>query len=141
MKTALISDLHGNHVALRAVLAHAQDARVDRIVCLGDVATLGPEPHRVLETLAELGCPCIMGNHDEFMLDAELIRRLKKANAPPPIFGFGISESQHVTDAIEVGAAGIICGSAVISRISKGGDVTAFIGKLKDSTRNESATQ
>jgi predicted phosphodiesterase len=75
MRTALISDLHGNDVALRAVLAHIADARVDRIVCLGDVATLGPAPQRVLETLAELACPCILGNHDEFLLDADLIRR------------------------------------------------------------------
>jgi predicted phosphodiesterase len=28
----------------------------------------------VLETLAEIGCPCILGNHDEFLLDAALIR-------------------------------------------------------------------
>lgn len=74
MRTALISDLHGNDVALRAVLAHIADAHVDRIVCLGDVATLGPAPQRVLETLAELGCACILGNHDEFLLDVDLIR-------------------------------------------------------------------
>jgi len=106
-------------------------------------------PDSTLERIAALSkantyCvsrPGVTGTHADGRFDAELIRRLKKANAPPPIFGFGISESQHVTDAIEVGAAGIICGSAVISRISKGGDVTAFIGKLKDSTRNESATQ
>jgi hypothetical protein len=61
--------------ALRAVLAHIADARVDRIVCLGNVATLGPAPQRVLETLAELACPCILGNHDELLLDADLIRR------------------------------------------------------------------
>jgi putative phosphoesterase len=75
MRTALISDLHGNDVALRAVLAHIEHSRVDRIICLGDVATLGPDPQRVLETLADLGCPCILGNHDEFLLEAELIRR------------------------------------------------------------------
>lgn len=60
-------------VALRAVLERIASERVDRVVCLGDVATLGPEPARVIETLAELGCPCILGNHDEFLLDAQLI--------------------------------------------------------------------
>jgi len=73
MRVALISDLHGNMVALQAVLQDIERRPVDRIVCLGDVATLGPAPDRVVETLAELGCLCILGNHDEFLLDAELI--------------------------------------------------------------------
>ncbi len=74
MRVALISDLHGNEVALRAVLEDIGRRNVDRIVCLGDVATLGPRPGFVLRTLRELGCPCILGNHDAFLLDPELIR-------------------------------------------------------------------
>ena len=73
MKLALISDLHGNLVALDAVLADAERLAVDRIVCLGDVATLGPRPHEVLARLRALGCACIEGNHDAFLLDAALI--------------------------------------------------------------------
>jgi predicted phosphodiesterase len=60
VRIALISDLHGNMVALRAVLDRIQSEWVDRIICLGDVATLGPAPTRVIETLADLGCPCIL---------------------------------------------------------------------------------
>jgi putative phosphoesterase len=82
MRVALISDLHGNQVALDAVLADAREGGVDRIVCLGDVATLGPRPSAVLSRLAELGCDCILGNHDEFLLDPELIRKYSEA---PPI--------------------------------------------------------
>ena len=73
MRVALISDLHGNMVALRAVLQHIERSPVERIVCLGDVATLGPAPDLVVETLAERGCLCILGNHDEFLLDETLI--------------------------------------------------------------------
>jgi putative phosphoesterase len=73
MRVALISDLHGNMVALRAVLERIEQSGVDRVVCLGDVATLGPASHRVIEILAELGCPCILGNHDEFLVNADLI--------------------------------------------------------------------
>jgi hypothetical protein len=47
---------------------------VDQIICLGDVANLGPRPNAVIEILAELGCPCIMGNHDEFLLEPELVQ-------------------------------------------------------------------
>jgi putative phosphoesterase len=82
MRVALISDLHGNLVALRAVLEDVRRSNVDRLVCLGDVATLGPAPREVLETLAELRCPCILGNHDEFLLDADLIRSYTEA---PPV--------------------------------------------------------
>lgn len=75
MRVALISDLHGNELALRAVLRDIERVGADQIVCLGDVATLGPQPEAVLDLLAELGCPCILGNHDDFLLDPELIRR------------------------------------------------------------------
>jgi putative phosphoesterase len=74
MRLLLISDLHGNALALEAVLTDAARAGYDQLVCLGDVATLGPRPGAVLARLEQLGCPCILGNHDEFMLDAELIR-------------------------------------------------------------------
>jgi putative phosphoesterase len=83
MRVALISDIHGNAVALRAVLEEIRAARVDRIVCLGDVATLGPSPHEVLEILSELGCPCIRGNHDDFLLDEDLIRTY--TDVPPVV--------------------------------------------------------
>jgi putative phosphoesterase len=79
MRVALISDLHGNEVALRAVIADATRVGVDRFVCLGDVATLGPRPVEVLGLLRELGCACILGNHDDFLLDEALVRRYTQA--------------------------------------------------------------
>src|SRR5262245_52291946 len=73
MRVALISDIHANEMALLAVLDDIEKRSVDRIVCLGDVATLGPRPHAVLGILRELGCTCILGNHDEFLLDATCV--------------------------------------------------------------------
>jgi len=69
MRLALISDIHGNYTALQAVLADIQRERIDSIVCLGDVATNGPEPKRVIAELQKLGCPCILGNHESALLD------------------------------------------------------------------------
>lgn len=74
MRIALISDLHGNAVSLDAVLADIDRHGVDQVVCLGDTATLGPRPREVLGMLQDRGCRCIMGNHDAFLLDEELIR-------------------------------------------------------------------
>src|SRR5262245_59068042 len=79
MRVALISDLHANEVALRAVRASIEKIGVDQVVCLGDVATLGPRPGFVIEALRELGCPCILGNHDEFLIDPGLIHTYTEA--------------------------------------------------------------
>lgn len=74
MRIALISDIHGNYVSLNAVLADIDRRSVDEIVCLGDVATLGPQPVEVVSRLRTLGCPCILGNHETFLFDIELGR-------------------------------------------------------------------
>lgn len=79
MRVALVSDLHGNDVALRAVLSSIARAGVDQIVCLGDTATLGPRPGAVLARLREAATICIMGNHDAFLLDPDLIRSYSQA--------------------------------------------------------------
>jgi len=76
-RVGLISDLHGNAVALRAVLAELRG--VDRIVCLGDCATLGPHPREVLALLRDAAIPCVLGNHDDFLLDAALVQTYTQA--------------------------------------------------------------
>lgn len=79
MRIALISDLHATDVALRAVLDDIARVGVDQIICLGDVATLGPSPNVVLQMVRDLGCPCITGNHDAFLLDPQLIHTYTEA--------------------------------------------------------------
>jgi putative phosphoesterase len=67
-RVALISDIHGNAVALEAVLADIARRRVDEIVCLGDVAAGGPQPGETLARLRALGCAVVRGNADEWLL-------------------------------------------------------------------------
>ncbi len=80
MKVALISDIHGNYVSLQAVLADIERHDVDEIVCLGDVATLGPQPAKVVTRLRRLGCPCVLGNHETYLFDLELGRAYMSAD-------------------------------------------------------------
>ena len=68
MRVALFSDVHGNGVAFRAMLADLAERDVDRAVCLGDHAQGGPQPAECLELLRELDCPAVMGNSDHFLL-------------------------------------------------------------------------
>ena len=56
----------------------------------------------------------ITGTHASAEFDRSLIARLKEAGAPPPVFGFGISAPAHVHAALDAGAAGVICGSAIV---------------------------
>jgi predicted phosphodiesterase len=79
MRVALISDIHGNEIALDSVLADIARRGADRIVCLGDTATLGPRPTEVLARLRDMGCTCILGNHDAFMVDPQLIHTYTEA--------------------------------------------------------------
>jgi predicted phosphodiesterase len=79
MRVALISDLHGNEVALRTVLQDIDARGVDQLICLGDTATLGPQPRAVLALLRDRGCPCIMGNHDDFLLRPALVAAYTEA--------------------------------------------------------------
>jgi putative phosphoesterase len=68
MRIGLISDIHGNLFALEAALAELDTEKLDDLICLGDVAALGPEPGAVLARLQALGCPVVMGNMDEWLL-------------------------------------------------------------------------
>ncbi len=68
MRLAVISDIHGNCIALDAVLADLQLHPVDRVVCLGDAIQGGPQPAEVAARLRELGCPVVMGNADAWLL-------------------------------------------------------------------------
>jgi len=67
-KVAILADIHGNLPALDAVLAEIAAEGIERIVCLGDVATLGPQPHEVIARLRALGCPIVLGNTDAALL-------------------------------------------------------------------------
>lgn len=68
MRIGLIADIHGNLLALDTVLAHLATEHVDEIICLGDVAALGPHPTEVLARLRGLGCAVVMGNTDAWLL-------------------------------------------------------------------------
>jgi predicted phosphodiesterase len=63
--------MHGNAVAFRAALADLEADQPDLIVSLGDVAQGGPQPRECCELLQELGCPCVYGNSDHFLVDLD----------------------------------------------------------------------
>ena len=105
-------------------------------------------PDAALEKIARLSKPytyCvsragITGTHAGGQFDPSLIARLVRIGAPPPIFGFGISSVEHVRMAIAAGALGVICGSAIVDRTTRGEDVSELIRSLKGATRERLGT-
>src|SRR5258708_3985543 len=73
MRLALISDIHGNSIALDAVLADLEHAGgVDAHLILGDLAAIGPDPVGVLERLRALPSASIVrGNTDRYLVTGD----------------------------------------------------------------------
>lgn len=69
MKLGLISDLHGDPVALELAWAHLTVLGADRIVCAGDLVGYGPLPDKVVTFIEAHGVPCVRGNHDRWALE------------------------------------------------------------------------
>ena len=64
VRFALISDIHANLEALRAVLASIDAEGIATIYCLGDVIGYGPEPAACVDLIMERCAFTIRGNHD-----------------------------------------------------------------------------
>jgi putative phosphoesterase len=67
VRIGLISDIHGNRLALDAVLSELEQEGIEQLVCLGDVA-VGPQPAEAIARIRDLGCPVVMGNWDAAFL-------------------------------------------------------------------------
>ncbi len=69
MRVLVLSDIHSNLEALRAVLRDA--GAVDATWCLGDLVGYGPQPNECVELLrqCEPNVLCIAGNHDCAAID------------------------------------------------------------------------
>jgi predicted phosphodiesterase len=72
VRLGIIADIHGNDVALRAVLKDAERLEVDRWWALGDLVLFGPRPAEVLERLrGQPGLSMLRGNTDRYVLTGE----------------------------------------------------------------------
>ena len=72
MKLGLMSDIHGNEVALRSVLDDAATVGVDQWWVLGDIVAFGPNPVEVLELIGALtNVTCIFGNTERYVVTGE----------------------------------------------------------------------
>ncbi len=69
MRYLILSDIHGNHVALEAVLEHAGGQGWDAVMFLGDAVGYGAQPEEVVQTLIRLKpAIAVCGNHELMVL-------------------------------------------------------------------------
>ena len=54
MKAAIISDLHANYEATKAVLADSRRRGVDAIYCLGDYVDYGASPDETIDLIRDI---------------------------------------------------------------------------------------
>ena len=67
MKYAVISDIHGDILALNIALNEIEKENVDKIICLGDTVGIGPYPNECVKRIMSLGDKLIAvrGNHED----------------------------------------------------------------------------
>lgn len=70
-KIAVISDIHGNIPALEAVLSDIKQRKIDKIICLGDLAGKGPSSSEAVDIVKKNCYKVVKGNWDYFITEQE----------------------------------------------------------------------
>lgn len=97
MLLGLISDVHANVVALEAALASLDRARVDQVLCLGDLVGYGPSPNETLALLRERHVTCCLGDADERIAFPFARPRARAGVADETLeWTRGVVEAEHV---------------------------------------------
>ena len=71
MRFAAIADIHGNHLALEAVLDDIRAQGIGEIVNLGDFFSGPLEAGRTADILMPLGMTSVRGNHDRYLIEQD----------------------------------------------------------------------
>jgi predicted phosphodiesterase len=69
VKVAIISDVHGNRLALEAVLDDIARQKVDGTLNLGDLVSGPLEPNWTADILMDLDIPTVRGNHERNIVE------------------------------------------------------------------------
>jgi diadenosine tetraphosphatase ApaH/serine/threonine PP2A family protein phosphatase len=96
MRTAIISDIHGNLEALEAVLASIQSEGSDRIICLGDIVGYGADPGPCVERIRAVSAMTVLGNHDAAAVDLAMADRFSSHAAAAILWTRSALSPEHL---------------------------------------------
>jgi putative phosphoesterase len=71
IKVAIITDIHGNYIALQEVIKDAEKNNVDEYVFLGDLITEFPFNNETLDTVKSLSNNVLKGNKEQYIIEYE----------------------------------------------------------------------
>ncbi|WP_018131341.1 metallophosphoesterase family protein [Effusibacillus pohliae] len=96
MRLAFLSDIHGNAVALEAVLADIAAKKADKLIVLGDIAYRGPEPKRAVELVRRLNADVVKGNADVWT-----VRGVQQGEVPDSMLEMMNREREWTADRLD----------------------------------------
>ncbi len=77
---ALISDIHGNYTALKAVLNEIDKMGINDIYCLGDIVGYYTQVNECCDEIRRRDIKCIIGNHDWYLIAESFCPRSQSVN-------------------------------------------------------------
>ena len=88
MRTAIVSDIHGNLTAFEAVLADLRLTAPDLILHGGDLPQGGSRPADIVDRIRDLGWQGVLGNTDEMLFRPQSLEEFaNQSSAPPALWG------------------------------------------------------
>ena len=97
MRTAILSDIHGNRTAFEAVVTDLQQTSPDLILHGGDLADSGSSPVEIVDCIRDLGWQGVVGNTDEMLFRPESLEEFASQSSAPPSLWTMIREMAAVT--------------------------------------------
>jgi putative phosphoesterase len=99
MKVGIVSDIHGDIVALDSAIARLHELGCDPILCAGDLLDIEPFSEEVVQRIKAEKIICIRGNHERWALERRRRRPDPRKFAPsivelPDLFSGG-AELSH----------------------------------------------
>lgn len=110
-RLAIISDIHGNRVALEEVLSDIDQRNIDAVVCLGDIVGYGPESAACVDLVRRTCRLVIRGNHEDGVLANEL------GNGWNPIARAGIAFARRTLSPADLAFLSSLPASFSVARV------------------------
>jgi putative phosphoesterase len=100
VRTAILSDIHGNLAAFEAVVAHIGQTSPDLVLHGGDLADPGSSPIEIVDRIRHFGWHGVMGNTDEMLVRPDSLEDFARHSSAPAALWTVIREIASATRSV-----------------------------------------